>query len=267
MKIIGSGLGGTIGRHIQNVNSYTGDIRNRSNYVQLQGFDSFLHLAGVVGAKNVDESMEASYDVNVTATLELAQEVIKQNYAQFIYVSTSHVYGKVAGKIDENVTPNPITNYAKQKLEAEYGLKEIFRGQNTKLITVRLFSILGANMPSFTLGGFLDQMSLNSNQAVSCSDDIRDFLSPRQAADALKMIAEKRWVASDTFNLCTGVGYTVKEAAQLYFARIGVQVDEVLFASGNSDVPVIIGNNSKLIQMFPEIQNALREFNPSRNES
>jgi nucleoside-diphosphate-sugar epimerase len=265
MKVIASGLTGTIGRFVENVNGYVGDVRNPSLYTQLEGYDSFLHLAGIVGVQNVQDALQESYEINVTATLTLAQECLKRNFSQFVYVSTSHVYGTSGNKIIESAVLNPRTDYAKQKLEAELRLRDLFKKEYSNLVIVRLFSILGAGMPPFTLGGLLDQISSHGNRQISFSDDQRDFLSPDQAAKALKIIAENNWKGDETINLCTGKSLSVKAASKIYLASQGHFLEEEIFKTGSSEVPIIVGDNSKLKEAIPGIIEVIDTFKPSKS--
>lgn len=265
MKVIASGLSGTIGRFVENANGYVGDIRNPSLYSQLEGYDSFLHLAGIVGTQNVQNALKESYEINVTATLSLAQECLKRNFSQFVYVSTSHIYGISEHKLVEDAVLNPRTDYSKQKLEAELRLKSLFEEERSNLVIVRLFSILGAGMPPFTLGGLLDQISSQGNRQISFSDDQRDFLSPDQAAKALEIIAKNDWKEDETINLCTGKSLSVKAASKIYMASKGFFLEEDTFKAGSSDVPIIVGDNSKLKQAIPGIREVIETFRPSRS--
>ena len=265
MRVIASGLTGTIGRFVENTNEYVGDIRNPSLYTQLEGFDSFLHLAGIVGVQNVQNALQESYEINVTATLRLAQECLKRKFSQFVYVSTSHIYGISENKLIESAVLNPRTEYAKQKLEAELRLKALFENEHSNLVIVRLFSILGAGMTPFTLGGLLDQISSHGNRQISFSDDRRDFLAPDQAATALEIIAHNNWKGDETINLCTGKSLSVKAASKIYLASKGYFLEEDIFKAGRSDVPIIVGDNSKLKQAIPGIIEVIETFKPSKS--
>ena len=267
MRVIATGLSGTIGRHVQNATSYLGDIRDPDGYDQLNGHDCFLHLAGVVGTKTVANSKKIAHEINVGATLNLAKEALNRNYSQFIYVSTSHVYGNASGDITEETKAAPLTEYAFQKLKAENQLREVFRNSPTRLVILRLFSILGNGMPAFTLGGLLDQLTVDPSLKVSCSQDVRDFLAPTQAGASLTFLAHEEWGVEGTYNLCSGTGLSVKDASKMYLSTKGYTADENRFEPGFSPVPRIVGSNRKLISEIPGVQKYIAEFRPSMNEN
>ena len=87
------------------------------------GFDTIVHLAGIVHKKNV--SKEVYEKVNYVLTIELAEKAKKDKVKQFIFFSTASVYGKINGKITQNSVENPNNYYGESKLKAEKKLKEI----------------------------------------------------------------------------------------------------------------------------------------------
>jgi nucleoside-diphosphate-sugar epimerase len=120
-------------------------------------------------------------------------------------------------------------------------------------------------MPQFTLGGLLDEISSHGNRQISFSDDQRDFLSPDQAARALKIISEKNWNGDETINLCTGESLSVKAASKIYLASQGHFLGEDIFKTGSSNVPLIVGDNSKLKEAIPNIIEVIDTFKPSKS--
>jgi len=264
VKLIATGTSGTIGKHLGKIVKYEGDIRD-ANYSQLDGSESFLHLAGIVGAKNVEKQLQHSYAVNVDATIKLAENCISRNFKQFVYVSTSHVYKPSPHPIMEDFTLAPQNEYAAQKLKAESNLLEIFSKSSTVLVIVRVFSILGKGMSDFTLGGLADRIAQGSDETVNFSSDVRDFLAPKQAAVALEVIARHVWLESSIVNLCTNTPLSVKDAVTQYLLSKNYLPSSKIFVESKSQNPVLIGANEKLLSVIPELQNTLKAFNPSKS--
>lgn len=96
-----------------------GDIRRKEDIKKaLNGIDCIIHLAAIVGFPACRKYPEMSREVNVDATkmlLELAGKEIP-----IFFASTGSNYGQLIEDVCTETTPlNPISNYGKQKTEAE----------------------------------------------------------------------------------------------------------------------------------------------------
>ena len=250
MKILVNGRSGTIGKYISNAcSNLSGDL---STGEQLKNFSNsadnetvFVHLAGVVGNSLVEKDLATSYKVNVQATAELGEESLKKGIRKFIYISSSHVYGNSKQVITEDLKTNPQSTYAKQKFEGEKVLLDIFSAQLEKLLIIRVFSILDFGMPEFTLGGAIENLIANpENSRVNNADDVRDFLSPKTVAKNLEIIAT--YDISGIYNLCSGKGETIANAARKMASKKGVSLPSTAFIYNDLDKTSIVGDNSKL---------------------
>lgn len=80
-------------------------------------YDVILHLAAIVHIKENDANKY--FNVNRDLAVEVAEKAKAEGVNQFIFFSTMGVYGTETGYITESKVPNPKTNYAKSKYEAE----------------------------------------------------------------------------------------------------------------------------------------------------
>lgn len=83
----------------------------------LKPFDGIIHLAGIVGLPACKRNKHLSELVNYKATVQLIEK--RANDTPFVFASTGSVYGKVVGVCTEETHCNPLSNYGRQKLEAE----------------------------------------------------------------------------------------------------------------------------------------------------
>ena len=263
--ILFTGKGGTIGRHFHGMQPLVGDIR-KIKLDELSGGNILVHSAGIVGEPSVRSNPSEAYSTNVTGSIALAKKAIQSDYKTFLYVSTSHVYGEKLGTISEACDPNPVTEYGRQKLEAENRLIELFSKSTTRLVIVRVFSILGSGMKPFTLGGIVDRIISGSNEKIFNSEDLRDFCTPQEAAKCISLIAKYDFQENLLINLCSGVGTSVKSAVLKYAGNGNSEKLEQAFQLGNSKLPSIVGSSTKLEKYFPEVMNNLKFFNSSTNE-
>lgn len=255
--IFATGKTGTIGRHLsQNTKALEVNLQDSLFTKYLPHFgenDSLIHLAGIVGAKNVDANPDLSYVVNVQGSLNLAEYFHKNSNGQFIYVSTSHVYQPGLVKLRENADTGPTSLYAKQKLDAENLLSSIFEKEPERLCVLRVFSILDWDVKPFTLGGGIRKLAdENSEYTLQFCDDVRDFLTPRSTAMIIENIADKPTL-SGIVNLCSGTGLTIRQAATQMLNSAGFAIPHDRFKPGKSNIPYLVGDNAKLTEAFPAL--------------
>jgi len=85
-------------------------------------FDVLVHCAGVTDedfrSRAADGFIQSSIGLNT-----LVQKAIAANIKRFIYISTSHVYGRQVGTIDERSASDPLSDYAIAHFVAEQTLK------------------------------------------------------------------------------------------------------------------------------------------------
>ncbi len=258
MKTLVNGQSGTIGKFISNsCIKLPGDLRTKEqldNFKNLADNETvFIHLAGIVGNSLVEMDVLSSNRVNVEATIELGEVALKTGVKKFIYVSSSHVYGKSVGLINENFSTNPSSLYARQKLEAEKALLKIFAADPERLLIIRVFSILDFGMPSFTLGGAIENLIANPETAkLSNADDIRDFLTPKTVAKNLELIAESE--ISGIYNLCSSKGETIADAASKMASSMGIILPKTAFVQNGGGKTSIVGDNTKLKKSVPNLE-------------
>jgi len=99
-----------------------GDVRNVETLKKaIEGVDSIIHLAAIVGDPACAQREEVATETNYIATLKLADLVSKysKDAIRFIYASTCSVYGIGSDVVDEQSQLNPVSLYARTKINAE----------------------------------------------------------------------------------------------------------------------------------------------------
>jgi nucleoside-diphosphate-sugar epimerase len=250
--ILANGLTGTIGKNlVGQVSQLEGDLKSNEQVKRLSELDDvgvLIHLAGIVGAKAVDDNPQLAMRVNVDSLAELGEAFFRKKSGKFVYISTSHVYAPSIHKLTEDSQILPQSEYANQKLLGENYLKAIFSNSPERLLIIRVFSVLGWGMPKFTLGGAIEYMMENSSAQISNVDDQRDFLSPKTIASNIYDLAKATDVWG-TINLCSGHSRSVSDAVVRMLKARGISVDKSRLIGGVSSNPIIIGDNSKLLSL------------------
>ena len=92
----------------------------------LEGFDAVVNLAAISNdiMGQIDESL--TMDINCNAGVRLAELAKKAGARAFVFASSCSVYGAGGeGAKTEQAQVNPLTAYAKSKIETEKGLKPL----------------------------------------------------------------------------------------------------------------------------------------------
>ena len=97
----------------------THDMRQIDSF-DLAPYDTIFHLANIANDPAVELNPYASWDVNVLATMRLAERAARQGVQQLVFASSGSVYGvSDEPRVTEDTPLNPISEYNKTKMVAE----------------------------------------------------------------------------------------------------------------------------------------------------
>lgn len=104
---------------------YFGDVRELPDEC-LRGVDAVVHLAAISNDPMGKAFEELTMQVNHLASVEIARRAKAAGVKHFVFASSCSVYGFAEdGARTEASTLNPLTAYARSKVAAESGLKEL----------------------------------------------------------------------------------------------------------------------------------------------
>nr|WP_314579066.1 NAD-dependent epimerase/dehydratase family protein [uncultured Pseudomonas sp.] len=112
--------------------------------------DCVVHLAGRAHVLNKQlDSLDLFRSVNRDASLQLARRAMEAGVGRFVFISSIGVNGNesVGQRFTEDSTPNPAAAYARSKLEAEEGLRELLQTADMQLVIIRPPLVYGADAP------------------------------------------------------------------------------------------------------------------------
>lgn len=122
------------------------DIRSLTEF-DLEYVESVVHLGGLSNDPLGILNPVATMEINSSATIRLAELAKKVGVERFIFSSSCSVYG---GKgetelgIDETGEVEPLTTYAKSKVDAEQGLMGL-ASEQFKVVSLRNATVYGAS--------------------------------------------------------------------------------------------------------------------------
>lgn len=132
-----------------------------------KGFSHAVICAGITGLDACESDPSGSRLVNVDATIVLADTLARQG-AKMVFLSSSRVYPPWIENPSEITSPQPNTEYGRQKLTVE----ELLLREHLSAKIIRPAKIISPDLPLFS--GWIQ--SLSAGKAISAYSDL--FLSP-----------------------------------------------------------------------------------------
>jgi len=193
------------------------DITNKKACLRVfkgNQFSHVFHLAAISEPSYAKAHPEETYQVNTLGTINLLEASQKNSKLdKFIFISTSHVYGKAFSNtrtITEKIEPFPQGPYALSKRIAELACIYYHAVFKLPIIIVRPLNHVGVGMPkSLVFSEWTNQiaaMELNQTKKVLRVGNIhvqRDFLHIKDVICAYKILLKKS-KSGEIYNLSSG---------------------------------------------------------------
>ncbi len=178
--------------------------------------DIVYHLAACISRNRDFSIFEKMLNVNVTGTLNLLRSLEQTEYKQFIFTSTSEIYGNNASPFHEDLLPRPVSPYSLTKVMAENLINTFCRQHNRNYTILRLFNFYGENMSEdFFISQMINTLKRGEDFLMTKGEQTRDFLFVEDVIRAMVLAAEKPTACNETFNVCSGTGTPIASLAEL----------------------------------------------------
>jgi UDP-glucose 4-epimerase len=170
------------------------DITNKDAVETLcMGFDAVIHTAAVHGKHyELNYPREAFIDVNIKGTLNLLNACVKNGIGQFLYTSTTSIYGSAlvddakAVWVDELLPEQPRDIYDITKQTTEQLCKDFFYKE-------------GLQTSVYRVGRFLPE-----NDNLKINHRLYRGLDERDGAEALRLALAVKFTNFEIFNISSG---------------------------------------------------------------
>ena len=151
-----------------------GDVREVAA-ADLAGVDAIIHLASVANDPCGDLDPKLTWEISALGTMRMAEQAVRQGVRQFIYASSSSVYGvKTEEQVTEDLELDPISEYNKTKMIAERVL--LSYGDDLAVQIVRPATVCGFS-PRMRLDVSVNMLTMqaltNSRITVFGGDQVR----------------------------------------------------------------------------------------------
>lgn len=109
-------------------------------------FDGVIHFAAKSLVGESVQSPNTYYSNNVSGTLNLINEMLKNNVTNLVFSSTAAIFGNpIVEKVAENHVKSPINPYGQSKLMVENMLQDICSSLGFNAVCLRYFNAAGAD--------------------------------------------------------------------------------------------------------------------------
>jgi nucleoside-diphosphate-sugar epimerase len=137
--------------------------------------------------------------------------LIKNGLENLIVLGTCYEYGKIKGKISEDIIEKPIIPYAISKLKLLRSILKLKKNNSFKFTWLRPFFVYGDNQKRRNLYSLIKEIEKNKIEKLKVSGNlIRDFISVKLLCSIIyKIIILNKDLG--IVNVCSGKGITVKK--------------------------------------------------------
>lgn len=176
-----------------------------------------FHLAASLNRDRDFAVHDPVMKVNYYGTLHLLQALKDVPYENFVFTSTSEIYGSNTPPFQEDQVPAPASPYSLSKICSEQ-LVQTFSSTYQKNHTIlRLFNFFGKDMPeAFFIPQLIRALQTGPVFNMTEGEQARDFLHVDDVIRALLLAGSKREARGQVFNVCSGKSVTLRELVLLF---------------------------------------------------
>ncbi len=256
-------------KKIGKVEFFKGDLLNKEDLNKLFSLNNITCVFHFAGFSQVLESMknpQKYYENNVLGTLNLLEEMIKNDVKKIVFSSSASVYGEPKYvPIDESHPLNPINEYGKTKLSIENILDEYDLKYGLKSVRLRYFNVIGADIEArvgewhdketHLIPNILKSANEKNMEFKIFGDDydtkdgtcIRDYVNIEDLIEA--HIKALEYLNNDgktnSFNIGANKGYSVKEIFEICEKITNKKIPLNVVPRREGDCAKLLADNSK----------------------
>jgi nucleoside-diphosphate-sugar epimerase len=198
--------------HISAVEFVEGDLADPEVARRaVDGCEFVLHQAAIPSVPRSVKDPITTNRANVDATVNVLVASRDAGVKRLVFAGSSSVYGDAATlPKHEEMTPNPLSPYALQKLVGEQYLQMFTRLYGLETVTIRYFNVFGPRQdPSSPYSGVISVFasSLLQNRSPNIYGDggqTRDFTYVANVVDGVLRACEAPKAGGEVINVATG---------------------------------------------------------------
>ncbi|MGC8817066.1 MAG: SDR family oxidoreductase [Candidatus Hadarchaeum sp.] len=224
-----TGSEGNIAHHLGNrdFRLVRGDVRDPAAVRRaLEGAEAVVHLAALISVPLSVRDPELTSEVNLGGTLNLLRASLEAGVNRFIFASSCAVYGEAKQlPIKEETPPEPLSPYARSKLEAERACRALFEANAFPAVSLRYFNVYGPRQSGGEYAGvmlrFIERLRQNQPPVIyGDGEQTRDFIYVTDVVTAT-LLALKSGVEGEVINVGTMRRTSINELCGIFLKLSG----------------------------------------------
>lgn len=215
-----------------------------------------VHLAAIAFVAHGD--VDDLYKTNLLGTRNLLEAMVKSDvqFTSALIASSANVYGNAAsGFLDESTPPAPSNDYGVSKLAMEH-LARIY-SEKLPIVITRPFNYTGVGQSeNFLIPKIVSHVRRRAKVLELGNLDVaRDFSDVRSVVQYYTKLLDCPAAVGETFNVCSGAAYTLKEVLGLLLEKAKVSIEVKVnpaFVRAN-EVKTLFGSNKKIVSVVGKV--------------
>lgn len=283
MKTLITGASGFVGKHLVDelqsighevvgIGTSESSLKDKIKYFQMNILDKsaitnlinelkptyIFHLAGISNIKYSWENKEKTFEANIIGTTILLDAIKECSpYSKILTIGSSEEYGPKSiekNPLSEDSSLEPINPYGISKAAISMLIRQYQKVYGLEIIHARPFNHIGIGQSKgFVVPDFAEQIiDIEKGKKerfikVGNLSATRDFTDVRDIIKAYISLMGKG-ESGQIYNVCSGVGVSIDNILNLLIklSRVDVEIVRDPNLSRPSDIPVYVGDNSKL---------------------
>ncbi|MGA3288662.1 MAG: GDP-mannose 4,6-dehydratase [Candidatus Bathyarchaeia archaeon] len=209
---------------------YNIDIRQSEKVVAIvQNIspDFVIHLAGMTNLEKTFEKAELAIDINLKGSLAILKGSKKTNLNNFVFLSTSDIYGGINPPFREDQLAQPASPYSASKAATEMFLIMFYNVYKIPVTILRSFNLYGKYQPPERVIPFIIKKLLNNEEVpLTKGEQKREFNYVDDLLDAILRSLFFKNSQGKILNIGSGLSISIKEIAMCIAKKIG-KVDKL----------------------------------------
>ena len=219
---------------LTDVSFYNVDITDRKNMITtIKSIkpDFIIHLASMTDLTKDFEHAHKTVDINIRGTINLLEGIKDLRISNFLFLSSSDVYGNVEPPFQENQQIIPASPYSVSKISAEMYCLMFSRVYDFPVTILRGFNLFGKHQrPNRVIPFIILELLQNREVKLTEGKQKREFNFVDNLIDAIFLSLLNTNSQGQIINIGCGKSYSIREIA----LNIGKElkcVDKLLFGA------------------------------------
>ena len=230
--------------HVPEAEFIQGDLADLAFARQVvEGCDYVLHQAAIPSVPRSVKDPITSNRANVDATLNLLVAARDAGVRRLVFAGSSSAYGDTPTlPKHEEMTPNPLSPYALQKVVGEQYLQMFTKLYGLETVSIRYFNVFGPRQdPSSPYSGVISVFAtaLLDNRSPTIYGDgeqTRDFTYVANVVDGVLRACEATGASGQVINVATGGRISLNELFKQMKKIVGATVEPEYVDARQGDV-------------------------------